>query len=177
MHKLTIALMLLSLSVSAPANEETDLRRSVEQLRTAVGRWNVITEFLNGDGSVARTVDGSYEFEWVVEDRVVAGKNAVPELGMASGILFYINEAEHKIEMVSVGADGKLWIMTGPLGGETRHTQTYPTEDGGEAQLRFTRYNVAPDRFESRMEITRDGGETWHPANHQLFTRAGADNG
>ena len=39
-------------------------------------------------------------------------------------------------------------------------------------QLRFTRFAVTPDRFESRMEVSLDGGESWKPGNHQLFVRA-----
>jgi hypothetical protein len=61
--------------------------------------------------------------------------------------------------------------MTGPLGSETRTTRPFTSADGGESQLRFTRYNVKPDSFESRMEYTSDGGETWLPGNHQVFTR------
>ena len=61
------------------------------------------------------------------------------------------------IEMAAVGADGRLWIMTGPLGGEERLSQEYQTVEGGTGRLRFTRYNVSPDAFESRMEYTEDG--------------------
>jgi hypothetical protein len=61
--------------------------------------------------------------------------------------------------------------MTGPLGGEVRTTPPSPTADGGSLQLRFTRYNVMADRFESRMEVSLDGGASWQPANHQLFRR------
>ncbi|NNE59391.1 MAG: hypothetical protein HKN35_00680, partial [Woeseia sp.] len=85
--------------------------------------------------------------------------------------LFYVNEGEKKVEMVSVGHDGKLWIMSGLLGEETRYTQEFEQPDGNKAQLRFTRYNVAPARFESRMEYTTDGGASWLPGNHQVFTR------
>jgi CubicO group peptidase (beta-lactamase class C family) len=45
--------------------------------------------------------------------------------------------------------------------------------DGSTLQLRFTRYNVEPDRFESRMESSTDGGATWTQGNHQVFVRAG----
>lgn len=150
------------------------LQRSVEQLRTVVGRWDVVTEFLNEDGSVARSVTGTYEFTWIVPDRVVAGRSEQPELKQAAGLLFYVNEAERKIEMVSVGGDGKLWIMTGPLGEEERLSQEFPTAGGGVGRLRFTRFNVSPDSFESRMEYTEDGGSTWKPGNHQVFRRAAA---
>lgn len=150
------------------------LDRAVSQLRDSIGAWDVVTEFLNEDGSVARSVNGSYTFDWVVTDRVVSGVTTIPELDMTSAILFYVSEKEQKIEMVSVGRDGKLWIMSGPLDSETRYTQEFDTADGGKAQLRFTRYNVAPERFESRMEYTSDGGESWLPGNHQVFARRAA---
>jgi hypothetical protein len=154
-----------------PAPGEQALQHSVEQLRLSIGRWSVVTEFLNEDGTVARSVTGSYEFSWVVPDRVVTGRNDIPELQQASGILFYINEKKSQIEMAAVGADGMLWIMTGDLGGEVRTTQEFKTADGGSGQLRFTRYNVSENSFESRMEYTEDGGETWKPGNHQQFSR------
>jgi hypothetical protein len=61
--------------------------------------------------------------------------------------------------------------MAGPLGGDTRYSQTYDDSGGGIGQLRFIRYNVGDDRFESRMEYTDDGGETWKRGNHQVFRR------
>lgn len=158
--------------VLAHGEHDEAMEASVEQLRSTVGHWDVVTEFLNDDGSVARSVTGTYEFSWVVPDRVISGKSAMPELKQSSGILFYINQKKREIEMVSVGADGRLWIMTGPLGGETRTTEEFKTADGGTGQLRFTRYNVTEDAFESRMEYTDDGGATWKPGNHQTFLRS-----
>lgn len=163
------------LSMSAHAQDAVDpdpaLAESVEQLRYAVGDWEVVTEFLDGDGGIVRSVPGSYRFSWVIEDRVVSGISELPSLGMRSALLFYVNEREKKIEMISVGRDGFLWIMNGPLGGETRYSQSFDAADGGRGQLRFTRYDVTPDRFESRMEISTDGGNTWVPGNHQVFER------
>ncbi len=147
------------------------LRISVEELRSSVGRWKVVTEVMNADGSVAYAVDGTYEFGWVVPDPVVSGKSEMPRLQRAAAILFYINESKQRIEMVSVGADGNLWTMTGPLGGDRRYTQEFETTAGTTRQLRFTRFNVSRDAFESKMEFTDDGGRTWKPGNHQRFVR------
>lgn len=147
------------------------LTHSVGELRHVVGRWAVTTQFLNPDGTPARTVRGTYQFEWVVPDRVVRGLSEIPELKQSAGILFYVNETAATIEMVSVGGDGQLWIMTGPLGGDRRQTPAVPMPDGGTLQLRFTRSSVTPTRFESRMERSTDGGKTWLPGNHQVFVR------
>jgi hypothetical protein len=171
---LVAALALLPAPAAEPPAAEAALAHSVEQLRASIGRWNVVTEFLKEDGNVAKKVTGTYEFAWVVPDRVASGKTEIPEMKQTSAILFYVNESKSIIEMASVGPDGKLWIMTGPLGGETRTSQAFPTQEGGTAQLRFTRSAVTPDTFESRMEYTEDGGKTWKPGNHQLFRRAGA---
>lgn len=107
----------------------------------------------------------------VVPDRVLSGRSDIAELQQTSAILFYVDAKRRHIEMTSVGADGRLWIMTGPLGEETRYTQEFDTTTGGKGQLRFTRFNVRPDAFESRMEYTEDGGATWKPGNHQVFRR------
>jgi hypothetical protein len=157
----------------APAGPEA-LAAGVAQLRQAVGEWNVVTTQYAEDGSIARTMPGTYRFEWVVPDRVLSGRSDIPEQGTASGILFFVRERRATIEMVSVGADGHLWVMTGPVDGETRTTPPTPLADGRSMQLRFTRFNVEPDRFESRMEVSMDEGRTWKPGNHQVFTRSTA---
>lgn len=157
-----------------PQNQKADPQKpapAVEQLRHAQGRWSVTTEFLNEDGSVARAVQGTYRFDWVVPDRVLSGQSEIPELKQKSAILFYVNESKFIIEMVAVGADGNLWVMTGPADEEWRTTAPFRGPDGKDRQLRFTRYNVQPDSFESKMEYTTDGGKTWVRGNHQVFRR------
>jgi hypothetical protein len=155
---------------AAPGGKEA-LDKAVQQLRETRGRWNVTTEFLKPDGSIAKTVTGTYDFDWVVEDRVLKGVSEISELGSKSAILFHVNEGKGLIEMASVGKDGHLWVMTGPAGGETRTTPDMPMSDGSTMKLRFTRYNVAADRFESKMEVSTDAGLTWVPGNHQTFVR------
>jgi hypothetical protein len=160
---------LLALHPVAPQNPKVS--KAVEQLRHARGFWSMTTEFLNADGSIAKAVQGTYRFDWVVPDRVLSGQSEIPELKQKSALLFYVNEKKQTIEMTSVGADGNLWVMSGAADSETRTTQPFRSADGKETQLRFTRYNVKPDSFESKMEYTTDGGKTWLPGNHQLFRR------
>lgn len=161
-----------AMETQAPA-----LAEGIGQLRQSVGLWNVTTTQYKEDGTIAQTVEGTYQFEWIVPDRVVSGRSTMPVLGQASGILFYVNERRSTIEMVSVGADGQLWVMTGPADGETRTTPVTPLADGRKMQLRFTRFNVEVDCFESRMEMSFDGGESWRAGNHQRFVRARGESG
>jgi hypothetical protein len=172
--KRVAALLLFLVLPFAEATETAPIGfdAAVQQLRSAAGAWEVKTTQYGDDGAVARTACGTYRFDWIVPDRVLAGRSDIPDWKQASGILFYVNERRSTIEMASVGPDGTLWVMTGPAGSETRTTPPVPTSDGGTMQLRFTRFNVTPDRFESRMEVSLDGGSSWRPGNHQVFERA-----
>ena len=162
------SLSMYSFAAAAPVDS---VSAGVEQLRHVIGEWGVVTEFLNPDGSVAQSVSGTYKFEWVINDRVVSGRSEIPSQQRSAALLFYVNEQKKTIEMASVGVDGHLWIMTGSIGGETRITPPTAMSDGSTMQLRFTRYNIERDRFESRMERTTDDGATWLPGNHQVFLR------
>lgn len=172
-RRFSASLALIFAPIAGEAMENAAaLAEGVAQLRQSVGLWNVTTTQYKEDGSIAQTIEGTYQFEWVVPDRVITGRSNIPALGQTSGILFYVNERRSTIEMVSVGADGHLWVMTGAAGDETRTTPPTPLADGRKMQLRFTRFNVESDRFESRMEMSFDGGENWRPGNHQRFVRA-----
>lgn len=150
---------------------------AVQQLRSAVGLWDVETTQYGDDGAVARVACGTYRFDWVVPDRVLAGRSDIPDWKQASGILFYVNERRATVEMASVGADGQLQVLTGAAGSETRTSSPVATADGRRMLVRMTRFNVTPDRFESRMELSQDGGGSWKPGHHQVFRRAHAASG
>lgn len=158
-----------------PAPPPEPASAAVEQLRHAIGLWNVETEFVAADGGVARTLTGQYRFGWVVPDRVVSGMSTIPELNQASAILFFVRPGRSEIEMASVGADGHLWRMIGPDDGETRTTPNTVMVDGSTLMLRFTRYDVTPGSFRSRMERSADGGQTWSLGNRQHFVRAASE--
>ena len=132
-------------SETAPIGFDT----AVQQLRSAVGVWDVETTQFAADGAVARVACGTYRFEWVVPDRVLAGRSDIPDWKQASGVLFYVNE-DSAIEMASVGKDGALKVM------------------------RVTRFNVTPGRLEAHMDVSTDGGASWKPGHHQVFRRAAA---
>jgi hypothetical protein len=117
---------------------------AVQQLRSAVGLWNVETTQYADDGAVARVACGTYRFDWIAPDRVPAGRSDIPDWKQASGLLFYVNERRATIEMASVGADGHLWVMSGPAGGSSwkpgNHQvfeRAHADSGGGGAGLRY----------------------------------------
>lgn len=179
MHKphrgaMLVCLLFVALPAAAAAQltHADSVARGVEQLRQAIGDWSATTEFLREDGTAARTVEGTYTFRWVVPDRVISGVSEIPALQQRSAIIFYVSDTKGIIEMVSVGADGDLWVMTGPIAGETRTTLPKTMPDGTVLELRFTRSEVTADSFRSQMEYRAGGGE-WKPGNRQSFQRRG----
>lgn len=160
---------------AAIASDQTPTNPAVSpaqaQLRHVIGRWDVVTTTYDADGSVAGSFPGTYSFAWVVPDQVVSGVSKIPAWNATSAILFYLRPANRQIEMVSVGQDGQRWIMTGADDAEVRETASVPMSDGTTLKLRFTRFNITADRFESKMERSTDGGASWQIGNHQLFTR------
>jgi hypothetical protein len=178
-RRLSTGLFALLAMPFAEASEITPppLTSAVQQLRHAVGVWEVTTTQFDDSGAVKRVGCGTYRFDWVVPDRVLSGRSDMHEWKQSAGILFYVNPERSTIEMTSVGPDGQLWVMTGPAGSETRTTAPTPLADGRKMQLRFTRFGITQNRFESRMDVSLDGGESWKPGNHQLFVRAKDEQG
>jgi hypothetical protein len=151
------------------------LASAVQQLRQAAGHWNVTTTRYGENGAVAGVASGTWHFDWVVPDRVLSGRAVIPDWKQTAGMLFYVNERRSTLEMASVGADGQLLVMSGPAGAETRTTSAIALPDGRRMLQRYTRYGIAADRFESRMETSYDGGTSWKLGHHQLFVRAPAN--
>jgi hypothetical protein len=150
------------------------LESAVQQLRQAAGRWNVTTTRYADNGAVAAVATGTWTFDWVVPDRVLAGRSTIPDWNHSAGMLYYLNERHFTLELAQVGSDGQLLVMSGPAGAESRTTEPVPMPDGRRMVQRHTRYGVSADRFESRIETSYDGGASWKPGYHQLFVRAPA---
>jgi hypothetical protein len=178
-RSLSASLLLAFAPFSGEAMETpaSALAEGIDQLRHTVGTWNVTTTQYRDDGSVARTLKGTYQFDWVVPDRVVSGRSSIPSLGELAGVLFYVNERRATLEMAQVDANGQLAVLSGAAGKELRTTAPVANADGTKVQLRLTRFNVGPDRFESRLDFSTDGGMNWRPGSHQRFVRVEDEGG
>jgi len=174
MKKLAVVALSFLVLPLAQANELAPpaLDAAVEQLRQAAGRWNVTTTRYADNGAVAAVATGTWSFEWVVPDRVLSGRAAIPDWSQSAGMLFYLNERLVTLEMAEVGSDGQLVVMSGPAGTATRTTAAVSLADGRRMVQRHTRYGVTADRFEAKLETSYDGGQSWKLGYHQLFVRA-----
>ena len=116
--KIAAALLSFLVLPFAEASEMTPpvLATAVQQLRQAAGRWNVTTTRYAENGAVAAVATGTLNFDWVVPDRVLAGKSVIPDWNQSAGMLFYLNERMFTLEMAQVGGDGQLIVMSGPAG-------------------------------------------------------------
>jgi hypothetical protein len=148
------------------------IQTAVQQLRQAAGRWTVTTTQYDSSGSVKAVASGTWQFDWVVPDRVLAGRASIPDWKQSTGILLYLNERRSTVEMATVGADGQLQVLAGAAGTDTRTSAAVALPDGRRMVKRYTRYRVEADRFESCLETSYDGGRSWQPGLHHLFVRA-----
>ena len=150
------------------------LEGAVQQLRQAAGRWNVTTTRFAENGAVAAVATGTWTFDWIVPDRVLSGRSAIPDWNQSAAVLYYLNERMETLELAQVGSDGQLLVMSGPAGAESRTSSPVALPDGRRMMQRHTRYDVSADRFEARVERSFDGGASWKPGYHQVFVRAPA---
>lgn len=160
-------------AVAAAQTADTPARPTpgLTELRYVHGEWDVRTELLNSDGSVARSVEGTYKFSWAIPDAVLHGLARQPQLNSSSALLLYRRPATQEVEMVAVDEQGTRWFMTGKDGSDIRSTEDRKMSDGSTMRLRFTRYGVEPNRFWSKMEYSTDSGKTWAQGNRQRFDR------
>jgi hypothetical protein len=159
---------------SAQAKFDVDAREAAtELLRSSVGKWETTAEFFNPNGTVAGAFAGTTELAWLTPGKVISGKSEYPQLKLVTGLMVYINEAKGQVEMASVGGDGNLLVVSGPLGSAELRSEPVRFSDTVVGRLKFTRLNVTANSFDTRTEISDDGGKTWKMMNRQKFKRAG----
>lgn len=173
MKKIAAAVLSLLFFPLAQASElaPRGIDAAVEQLRQAAGRWNVTTTRYADDGSVAAVASGTWNFDWVVPDRVLSGRAAIPDWSQSAGMLFYLNERQFTLEMAQVDSDGQLVVLSGPASTASRTSTPVALPDGRRLVRRHTHYGVTRDQFEAKLETSYDGGRSWKLGYHHLFVR------
>ena len=73
------------------------------------------------EGPETGVVASHVMYNWIVPDRVLAGRSDIPEWKQASGILFYVNERRSTIEMEDTApiSLGRAALTTESVGGDT----------------------------------------------------------
>ena len=100
------------------------LATAVQQLRQAAGRWNVTTTRYAENGAVAARCVRHLALRLGRAGPRARGPLRHSRLEPGGGHALLRERAPFTLEMAPVGADGQLWVMSGPAGAETRTTLT-----------------------------------------------------
>lgn len=169
---ITFLLIIVAVAVGQPQPPSLKASKGIEQLRQIVGNWDVTTEILFPDGTVELKQEGSWQFRWVVPDRVLSGESHQAESKAA--ILIYVHAQKEVIELATVGEDGLLWVMSGAADSESLTTPNTKVSEKETIMFRWSRYEFEKNRFRSKLEISKDGGKTWVLRHRQEFRRKSA---
>lgn len=170
MRPLILATLLL-LIVSEPIFSQMIPKEARSRLDHIIGKWELKTEYLNRNGDVRRTVTGTEEARYVIENRVVEITTVIPEQNLLSKAWQFYNTAEEKFYLTSVDANGDHWVLSGGLDAYVITSQPKKQANGRELIIRFTHTNIQTDSFEAIMETSIDGGESWWTRYRQYLTR------
>ena len=171
--KIAAALLSFFVLPFAEASETAPpvLATAVQQLRQAAGRWNVTTTRYAENGAVAAVATGTLNFDWVVPDRVLAGKLRHSRLEPV-GRHALLPERAHVHARDGAGRRRRAAHRDErPRRDRDANDRADRMPDGRRMLQRHTRYGVTANRFEAKMEMSYDGGANWKPGYHQLFVR------
>lgn len=159
----------LTASISSLAQPIPD--EAQKRLDHIIGKWELKTEYLDRNGEVRRTVTGTEEAAFLIEDKVVEITTTIPEQNQFSKAWQFYNVAEEKFYLTSVDAKGDHWVLSGDLKEYTLTSLPTRQANGRELTIRFTHTNIRENSFEAVMETSIDGGKSWWTRYRQYLTR------
>ena len=168
--KLLSICFLLILS-ACPILAQSIPEEAQKRLNHIIGKWELKTEYLGRNGEVRRTVTGTEEAKFIIEDKVVELTTTIPEQNQFSKAWQFYNTAEGKYYLTSVDAKGDHWVLSGGLDAYVITSLPKKQANGRELTIRFTHTNIQEDSFEAVMETSIDGGQSWWTRYRQYLTR------
>ena len=140
------------------------LREKLMLFGRLVGDWTGEAVFIEPDGREVRGGRGEVHFNWILDGRAIQDVWMVedPKLGRmvpaGSTVRFY-DPREGLWRSVWVSPiQGAAIVFTGR---EVRDEVVLETDRGGGRRDRWIFFDIQPDSFGWRAEVSRDGGQTW----------------
>ena len=140
-------------------------------MRADVGEWNCRWEFLDENGNITSTANGTQSNQFVIDDRVLQMTIEVPDLKIKSVGQKFLSSIEKRFLFVSVDNKGDLWTFVEPVGVENSKSKPHKNADGSISFLRFTTIRKTESEVDVLMELSSDE-ETWAKIFRQYRVRA-----
>lgn len=140
--------------------------RALEKMKHDVGVWDCRWEFLNDEGEVSVTAEGTQAMSFVIENAVMQIIMDVPEMKIQSVTHRFFDPRRQKLFWISVDKNGEPWSFVEELDGKPSRSLPHLDSDGLTTHLRFTALRETADEVDILMERTTDE-TTWKPIFRQ----------
>ncbi|MEZ5330605.1 MAG: hypothetical protein R2991_00830 [Thermoanaerobaculia bacterium] len=160
---------LAALAQDAPASPPPEAVRRMEHV---LGRWESTWEWVDAEGTVVYVEHGTETGRWALEGRLLELTTEIEGRdGPSKGWMFWNAPAE-RFQLVSVGWDGDLWILSGGLEEYVIASEPKAMPDGKTLQIRFTHGEAGPDTLTAVMEMRGSSEEPWTVRVRQTMVRS-----
>lgn len=170
-----VAAAALTLTTGGPAaaqqSDDGLAAEAVSILQDELGSWDSRWERLDADGNVTSVTEGVETFLPLNGERVHLLKTHIPAMNQTSNGLRFYNPVEKRLMLISVGADGRHFILREEVGGNVVLSDPYMSRNGSETILRFTTTSATENEKIIDHEFSTDGGKSWTLFRRQTMTR------
>ncbi len=169
------------LSVATDRGDHRDPRapEALTQLAFMIGDWQITSEYVLEDGSTmestARMTGRHTLGGFAVQTEAVHSALANPDLDIfVASHTFTVHPKSGKIVGIAINTLGNRKFNDGEFVGEDFVVIASGEMFGGGDYINRSRYyNITPNRFETRLETSEDGGETWRDGGYSsVFVRS-----
>lgn len=154
------------------ADDAAPVPDAMRRLQPLAGTWVADSvKFLDAEGEVRR-VSGARSRNRVYLDGLAfhhEGRLEQPEIETQGW--YYWDPEEDVLRMASVSSGGNYDEFTGRWDGDRLIMVTEPRAHYGGRIFRLITWDIRPDSFRERLEVSTDDGETWRVMNRQRFRR------
>lgn len=146
---------------AAPDAKQEFLTAAEELMEDEAGEWRCRWEYLDANGDVTYSVEGTERLTPIFGSRVLEVVTEVPSLQRKSRGLKFIDPNLQQVIHVSVASDGDHWVLIHDPETHEVLSQPHRNADGTTSIIRFRPEEHDEDYRRIVMEHSNDGGKTW----------------
>lgn len=145
-------------------------QRALAKMNQDAGVWDCRWEFLDDDGGISATAEGTQTMAFVIEDAVMQIMMDVPEMQTQSVTHRFFDPIRQKLFWISVDNSGDQWSFVEEFDGQPSYSLPHLDSDGVTTLLRFTVLRETMDEVDVVMELSTDE-KNWKPIFRQYRVR------
>ena len=146
--------------MNVESQEDQRQHRATQRMGKDNGVWDCRWEFLDPEGNIASTAEGTQAFKFVIADRVQQILINVPSMQMESVSHRFYKPDDRSIYWISVDINGDLWTFVESIDTNSAKSLPHKNADGTVTHLRFSSLRETENESDVLMESSNDD-ENW----------------